>query len=97
VTTQPQGRDDPPAVAALAIQVTRLRHELDTLTRTLNDVTATQRRHTAQLTHVAEIRQQIQQILTILDTENDTSPARWFWLTMPDHERDAKLSELTTG
>jgi len=95
VTNEIQGRDDTPAVAALAIQVARLRHDHEILARTLNDLTATQRRHTSQLAHVAEIRQQIQQILTILDTENDTSPARWFWLTMPDDEHAAKLSELT--
>jgi hypothetical protein len=94
VTNQPQGRDDSPPVAALAVQVNRLRRDLDALSPKLDDLAATQHRHTTTLADVAQLWQQIEQILTILDTENDTSPARWFWLTMPADEREAKFSEL---
>ena len=95
MTSQPPGPEATPAVAALAIQISRLRQDIDTITRKVSDLTTTQRGHAAKLSDLASIRKQIQQILTLLDTENDMSPARWFWLTMPDTERADKLSELT--
>jgi hypothetical protein len=94
VTNQPQGRDDSPAVAALAVQLNRLRRDLDALSSKLDGLATTQRRTATTLADVGQLRHQIEQILTILDTENDASPARWFWLTMPAEERQAKFSEL---
>lgn len=94
MTEQAEGRDDSPAVAALAIELSRARREIETLTSKLDRLTADQRRHSTVLSDLAKIRQQIQQILTLLNTENEASPARWFWLTMADEEREAKFSEL---
>jgi hypothetical protein len=87
VTGEPHSGDEPPAVTALAIQVARLRQQLDALA-------GTQQRHTAVLSNVSDIKQQIDGILAILDAERDTSPAVWFWLTMSDQEREEKFSEL---
>jgi hypothetical protein len=94
MTDQAEGRDDSPAVAALAIELSRARCEIDSLTSKLDRLTADHRRHSTVLSDLAKIRQQIQQILTLLNTENEASPARWFWLTMADDEREAKFSEL---
>jgi hypothetical protein len=87
VTDEAPGHDESPAVTTLAIQVSRLRHELDA-------IASTQRRHGAVLHDVDELKQQIERILAILDTERDASPAVWFWLTMTDEEREAKFGEL---
>jgi hypothetical protein len=97
MTDQSEGRDDSSAVAALAIELNRARREIDSLTSKLDHLTAAQRRHSTVLSDIAKIRQQIQQILTLLNTENEASPARWFWLTMPDDEREAKSLNSTTG
>lgn len=94
MTDDPHGRAEHPSVAALAIQVAQLRRELDTLTSKLDDLADAQREHKRAFSDVAKIRQQIHQILTILDTENDASPASWFWLTMTDEERETKFAEL---
>ncbi len=94
MTRPPQGRDEPPSVAALAIQASKLRRDLDSLTLKLEDLTSTQNHHAQTLTDITQLREQIQQILTILDTENHTTPGSWFWLTMTEDEREAKLSEL---
>lgn len=94
MTDDPQGRAEHPSVAALAIQVVHLRRELDALTSKLDDLADAQREHKRVFSDVAKIRQQIHQILTILDTENDASPARWCWLTMTDEERETKFTEL---
>src|ERR1700722_18262007 len=94
MTDEPQGRDESPSVAALAIQVSRLRRDIQALTLKVDGLASTQRRHSQTLADVAQLREQIQQILTILDTENDASPAQWFWLTMTDGEKDAKFDEL---
>ena len=94
MTDQTQGRDDSPAVAALAIELSKMRGELASLTGKVDRVTTTQRRHSNVLSDLASIRQQIEQILTILGIENDACLARWFWLTMTDEEREAKFSEL---
>ncbi len=90
----PQGRSEQAPVAALAIQIIQLRQKIETAGRRLDDLAHAQRQHSRAFKDVAEIRQQIHQILTILDTENEASPARWFWLTMNDQERQAKLAEL---
>ncbi|HVB41183.1 MAG TPA: hypothetical protein VNF47_00585 [Streptosporangiaceae bacterium] len=88
MTDEQQDRDDEsPAVAALAIQVSRLRQELDTLA-------GAQQRHGAALRDVTDLKQQVERILAILDAERDASPAAWFWLTMSDEERETKFGEL---
>lgn len=87
MTGEPPGDSDSASLTALAIQVSRLRQELDALA-------STQQRHGAALTDVADLKEQIERILAILGTERDTSPATWFWLTMTDQEREEKFSEL---
>jgi hypothetical protein len=86
MTDEHQDRDGPP-LAALAIQLNRLRQDLDALA-------STQQRHGAVLSDVNDLKQQIERIVAILDTERDASPAAWFWLTMSDEERETKFSEL---
>jgi len=44
---------------------------------------------------LAELRRQIDRILSTLTETDEDAPATWFWLTMSDKERDKKLSELT--
>jgi hypothetical protein len=90
----PNGRDEQPAVAALAIQLVQLRRAIESLAHKVDGLASTQRRHSQALADVAQLRSQIEQILNMLDTENEASPAQWFWLTMTDEEREAKFSEL---
>jgi hypothetical protein len=95
VTSPPEGRDGTsPSVAALAVHVNGLHRDIETLTGKVDALTSTQRQHAALLNGLAELRSQIDQILTILASQDDDAPAAWFWLTMPDQERDEKLSEL---
>jgi len=91
---EPQGRDESPTVAALAIQLSRLRQQHESLSVRLDELVGTQTRHAAVLSDVGELRTQIERILAILDAENEAAPATWFWLTMTDQERDTKFDEL---
>jgi hypothetical protein len=84
-----------PTVAALAVSLNRLRHDLDDLTAQVAAVTSTQRQHAILLGGLADLRQQASDILSLLTGENSDAPPPWFWLTMPDHDRDEKLTELT--
>lgn len=94
MTNQPEGRTEPASVAALAIQVVQLRRQIDELRHDLDDLAGTQRQHTRAIADLGELRQQIRQILTMLDTEIDASPAGWFWLAMTEEERETKFAEL---
>lgn len=89
-----EGRDEAPTVAALAIQLSRLRQQIETVNATLDGLAGTQQRHAAVLSDVAELRKQIESILAILDADNNAAPATWFWLTMSDEEHQEKLDEL---
>jgi hypothetical protein len=94
VTTPPQGRDDS-TVAALAVQLSGLRREVQALTRQATELASTQRQHALLLEGVAELRRQIDQVLAALNDRDDDGPAAWFWLTMSEQESASKLSELT--
>lgn len=94
MTERPEGRDESPSVAALAIRVDALRRNLEELAGNVGAVVAKQREHTAVLHDLAELRQQVEQILATLREEDEDSPTTWFWLTMSDQERDEKFSEL---
>ncbi len=93
--TEPrQGRDGSPSVAALAVHVNGLRREVESLAARVETLTSAQHDHAGALDDIAELRQQVEQILTMLTEEDDASPAEWFWLTMSDQVREEKLAEL---
>ena len=90
----PQGRDGSPSVAALAIHLSGLRHDVESLTAKVDALASTQQDHATVLADITELRNEVEQILAILTDNDDVSPAAWFWLTMTDHERTKRLSEL---
>ena len=95
MTDPPQGRDQSPAVAALAVRVDGLRRRIETLATSIDDLTSTQQEHATVLDGIAELRRQVEQILTILGNDDEPSPGEWFWLTMTGQQRDERLSELS--
>jgi hypothetical protein len=94
VTDPSEGRDGT-TVAALAIHVATLRREVAALTAKVTTLTSKQIQHTAQLSDIADLRRQVEQILSTLTAGDADDAPGWFWLTMTDEERDDKLSELT--
>jgi len=94
LTEPPQGRDGSPSVAALAVQVNGLRRDVKSLADKVGKLASTQHKHAAMLDDIAELRQQVEQILAILSDEADASPAEWFWLKMTDQVREEKFAEL---
>ncbi len=95
MTDPPQGRDQSPAVAALAVRVDGLRRRIETLATSIDDLTSTQQEHGTVLDGIAELRRQVEQILAILGNDDEPSSGEWFWLTMTGHQRGARLSELS--
>src|ERR1022692_2103263 len=95
MTGQPQGRDPSPAVAALAVRVDGLRRRIETLATKVDDLTSAQQEHTTALDGIVELRRQVEQILAILGNDDEHAPAEWFWLTMAEQQRTARLSELS--
>jgi hypothetical protein len=91
--TDREAHGDSPSVAALAIQVSELRRGVDSLTKRTDTLTRTQREHAVVLEGVAELRDQVEKVLTILTEEEDSSEP-WFWLTMDDQAREYRYSEL---
>ena len=94
MTNPAQGRDDA-TVAALAVAVSALRQDLNTLTARLDTLADQQREQAAVLQAVTELRNRVEAILTCLNDTDKTTPATWFWLTMPEPEQQQKLAELT--
>ena len=94
MTDPPQGRDGSPSVAALAIHLSGLRRDVESLAAKVDTLTSTQQDHAAVLADITELRHQVEQIIAILTDQDDVTPAAWFWLTMTDHERHKRLSEL---
>jgi hypothetical protein len=94
VTTPPDGQGGSPSVAALAVHVSSLRRDVESLAGTVDGLSSTQRQHAILLDSVAELRSQIDHIHALLTGEDDETPATWFWLTMPDQEHQEKLAEL---
>ena len=91
----PSGREQSPAVAALAVRVDGLRRRIETLATSIDDLTSTQQEHATVLDGITELRRQVEQILAILGNDDEPSPAQWFWLTMTDQQRGERLSELS--
>jgi hypothetical protein len=71
-----------------------LSRDVESLTSKVDALASTQRQHTVLLEGVAELRNQIDHILTLITGQDDDTPATWFWLTMSEQERDEKLAEL---
>jgi hypothetical protein len=94
VTDPPHGRDGSSSVAALAVRLDAIRRDVESLTAKVDALTTTQQANATAIADVAQLRQQVHQILTILAAEQERSPAAWFWLTMTDQERHDKHSEL---
>jgi hypothetical protein len=95
VTSPPQGRDgSSPSVAALAVQLSNLRHDVESLGGRLDALDGAQREHAAVLGDIAELREQVEQVLSTLTEEEGASPAEWFWLTMTEERRNEQFNEL---
>jgi len=94
MTDEQEARDGSQAVAAVAIEVSRLRQQIKSLTAKLGELDSRQQRHGTVLADVTELKEQIERILIILDADRDASPAAWFWLTMSAQERETKFDEL---
>ena len=65
MTDPPQGRDQSPAVAALAVRVDGLRRRIETLATSIDDLTSTQQEHATVLDGITELRRQVEQILAM--------------------------------
>jgi hypothetical protein len=94
VTDPPQGRDGSPSVAALAVHLSSLRRDVETLATKVDALASTQRKHAAVQADITELRRQVEQILALLGEDDDASPATWFWLTMNCEERNERFAEL---
>jgi hypothetical protein len=94
VTGPPQDRGGPRSVAALAIEVSALRHDVASLTTQAAELTRTQHKHAAAVDSIPELRRQAEKILALL-TDDQDAPAGWFWLTMDRQAREDKLGELS--
>ena len=82
---------DPPT-NSLAVHVDALRREVESLATKLDTLVRAQRERAA-VDDIAELRNQVEQILDTL-TDDDASPAEWFWLRMNEQVRDEKFAEL---
>ena len=94
MTELPQGHDGLPSVAALAIQVNELHRGVESFTGKVDVLTRTQREHAVVLNDIAELRCQVDRILDLL-SEDEESTRPWFWLSMPEQEREEKFGELS--
>jgi hypothetical protein len=94
MTEPPQSHNGPPSVAALAVQVSALRCDIEAVAAKAAVLTQTQQEHSVTLNGFSELRHQVERILALLTDEQGT-PAGWFWLTMDDQSREEKLGELS--
>jgi hypothetical protein len=94
VTDPPRGRDGSPSVAALAVQVSGLRRDVEALTARVDVLTRTQEEHAVVLEGITELRGQVEKILALVSEDDQASSSGWFWLTMDEHAREEKFSEL---
>jgi hypothetical protein len=82
-------------VAALAIEVNGLRHDVASLTTRAEEIASTQQKHAAAVDGIPELRRQVERILALLADDGQTEPTGWFWLTMDAQAREDKLGELS--
>lgn len=83
-----------PSLAALAIQVSKLHRGVDSLTTRTDALTRTQQEHGVVLEGIAELRGQVEKVLSILTEDDEESSEPWFWLTMDDQAREYRYGEL---
>ena len=95
MTGTPQDRNGPRSVAALAIEVSALRHDVETLTTRADEIARAQHKHAAAFDGIPELRRQVERILALLTEEDQSASAGWFWLTLDDQAREDKLGELS--
>lgn len=94
MTEPPPGRDGSPSVAALAVQVNELRQGARSLKAKVDVLSKTQHEQSAVVNDIGELRRQVDRILDLL-SEEDESTRPWFWLTMPQQEREEKFGEIS--
>ena len=94
MTDPPRGRDGSPSVAALAVQVSGLRRDVEALAARVDVLTRTQEEHAVVLEGITELRGQVEQILALVSEDDNASPSGWFWLTMDEQAREEKFGEL---
>jgi hypothetical protein len=94
VTDPPQGRDGSSRVAALAVQVSGLRRDVEALAARVDVLTRTQGEHAVVLEGITELRSQVEKILALVTDDDKASSVGWFWLTMDEHAREEKFGEL---
>jgi hypothetical protein len=94
MTGPPQDRGSPRSVAALAIEVSALWHDVESLTTQADQIARVQDKHAAAFDGIPELRRQVEKNLALL-TEDEASSAGWFWLTMDGPAREDKLGELS--
>ena len=94
MTGPPQDRTGPRSVAALATEVSGLRHDVASLTTRADELARTQHKHAAAFDSIPELRRQVEKILDLL-TDDQDAPAGWFWLTLDGQAREDKLGELS--
>lgn len=94
MTEPPQGRNGSPSVAVLAVQVNELRQGAKSLRAKVDVLSKTQREHSVVVDGIGELGRQVDRILDLL-SEEEESTRPWFWLTMPELEREEKLSEVS--
>jgi hypothetical protein len=95
VTGPPQDRSGPRPVAALAIELSSLRHDVETLATRADEIVSTQHKHATALDGIPELRRQVERILALLTDDDQAASAGWFWLTMDGQTREDKLGELS--
>lgn len=94
MTDFPEGRGGSASVAALAVQVNALRHDVESLSGKVDVLTCTQEEQAVVLQGIAELRRQVEQILAHLTEDDEPPSSGWFWLTMDERTREAKFDEL---
>jgi hypothetical protein len=95
MTDPSQGHGRAPSVAALTVQVTALRRDVETVAAKADVLTRTQHEHAVVLDSFGELRHQVERILALLTEDDQNTPAGWFWLTMDDQSREEKFGELS--
>jgi hypothetical protein len=95
MTGPPQDPGAPQSVAALAIEVSGLRHDVESLSTRADEIARTQQKHAAASDGIPELRRQVERILALLTDDDQPGSAGWFWLTLDDQAREEKLGELS--
>ena len=93
MTEPAQGRDGD-TVAALAIQISTLRQDLQSGLARMDALTERQRQQAQAQQAISELRRRVEAILAYLDVTENASPVAWFWIRMTEQEQREKFSEL---